>query len=121
MLAEVLNLVETDEVSLLRTMDPIHDSNSDTALNPLLLLYSVDIDEFSEQDLPDLVERHDSIPLAKVQNEVELDIIRQMASMQSQPAIMEDYRRYVVIRSEAEVHLPSERNGVSTTLLKRLQ
>lgn len=117
-LSELSNLIEEDEIALLQTISTIGNLNSDMETSsPLSLLFSVDIDQFSEQDLPELARRHDHLTFNKVQSEAELDIIRRMTSMQSQPTVMEEYRRYVIVRSEGETHLSSGTNGLEWVTL----
>lgn len=48
-----------------------------------------------------------------VREMLERDIVNDLTRLQMQPCIYEEYRRFVVIKSEMDVHIAWDRDGVS--------
>ena len=111
--ADLLNMVDTLSLSLLST-PPISQSNSRQVSTwvswqtELPLLQARDI---LERCLRSFVEQHTELPEEQWSSSVEREILSSLASIQLQPAIMDKYRRFVVLDGQqGEGHTPG---GVS--------
>lgn len=57
-----------------------------------------------------------SLTEAEIQKHIEDEIVNDLISLQMQPAICENFRRFVVIKAVSEVYIDFDKNGVSHTL-----
>jgi hypothetical protein len=112
LLSNIVNLLADGEISLLRA-PPLHgDDPGHIWVGSQLKLFLLDASGLLEECLNTFVFHYSSTPAAQLTSAVEAEISQDLLRMQTQPSMMENYRRFVVIKEVNSKELDSNKDGV---------
>jgi hypothetical protein len=112
-----LKLIEDGQVSLLQAP-----RNSETAadgdnnkrwVSKQILMMSLDTRGLLEECWKQFNTKYANVPESTWSSVMDAEISEDLSYMQMQPAIMQEYRRYVVIKGPGNDHIEWDRDGVS--------
>ena len=114
---ELLRLIEDGSVALLHAPELSRDaaSEGDPALlwtRWMLRLPSMNARQILEECLRIAAEQFANTSEADLPSAMEKEIARDLRRMQIQPAIMDNYRRFVVLKSKSDTYFADEKPGV---------
>ncbi|KDQ54746.1 hypothetical protein JAAARDRAFT_347429 [Jaapia argillacea MUCL 33604] len=115
---DLIEMIEEGEISLIDAPSLNRRWSTDTNseglyrrpqahLTDLLPMKAADRLRFSVQAF---TARYANVPPARLASNLEGDISRDLSNMQTQPAIMAEYRRYVIIKGPSDDHLPWDKD-----------
>jgi hypothetical protein len=114
----LLTAIEEGEVALVHA--PPHRRNplgEDDPMRDWVRHYFTSIPMQSRAILEDCIkvfnEQYTNVQKSEWSSVIELEISNDLSSMQMQPAIMENYRRFVVIKAAHDNHIGWNKDGVS--------
>jgi hypothetical protein len=112
-----LKLIEDGQVSLLQAPRPIQASaeSDDTSgwVSKQIRTMSLDARGLLEECWKQFNGNYPNVPESAWPSKMDAEISEDLSFMQMQPAIMQEYRRYVVIKGPGNDHIEWDRDGVS--------
>jgi hypothetical protein len=113
----LLNLVAEGQVSLLRSPSQVQEENdsNEWALTQLKML-QLTRRGLLEECMREFKEAYSHVEESGWMPAAEAEISRDLLSIQLQPAVMDAYRRYVVIKGAKDDRIPWDKDGVSVML-----
>ncbi|KAI0936045.1 hypothetical protein AcV5_004288 [Taiwanofungus camphoratus] len=123
-LGEILSLIEQGRVSLLRAppLTQCPKPNNDPAIEWVgwqLRLLRSDARGLLEECMRLATEQYPNTPEAELPIAIQQEITRDLLSMQMQPAIMDKYRRFVVVKTSNDHCFEDDKDGLECTTLPR--
>ncbi|CCM02177.1 uncharacterized protein FIBRA_04256 [Fibroporia radiculosa] len=115
---ELLRLINEGTVSLLIAPPPLHQLKNNRALATEWTSWQIDLLEThtARETLKFCLEtasaQHLNVAEQDLPEAIQKEIARDLWMMQSQPAIMDEYRRLVVIKSEADTYFRQHKEGI---------
>jgi hypothetical protein len=100
------------EVSLLRAPALHGDDHEPGWIGAQLRLFSLNASGLLEECLNTFAARYSNTSVEQLQGVVEAEISKDLLRMQTQPSIMENYRRFVVIKGTSSREADLNKDGV---------
>jgi hypothetical protein len=112
LLHDVVTLIAEGEVSLLRA-PALHGDNLEPGwLSSQLRLFSLNASSLLEECLRIFATHYANTSTAQLPGAMEAEISKDLLRMQTQPSIMENYRRFVVIKETSSEETDLNKDGV---------
>jgi hypothetical protein len=112
MLHHIVTLVTEGEISLLRAPALYGDDPGPGWISSQLRLFSLDVSGLLEECLSTFAAHYSNMSVAQLPGAVEAEISDDLLRMQTQPSIMESYRRFVIVKGTSSRQSDLNKDGV---------
>jgi hypothetical protein len=112
LLHNIVTLMAEGEVSLLRAPALHGDDPGPSWVSSQLKLFSLNASGLLKECLSTFAANYSNTPVAQLSDAMEAEISEDLLRMQTQPSIMENYRRFVVIKKTSSSQADLTKDGV---------
>jgi len=119
LLHNIIALLADGEISLLRAPGLHGDDPGPGWISSQLRLFSLDASGLLEECMRTFTAHYSNTPIAQLPGALEAEISKDLLRMQTQPSIMENYRRFVVIKETSSKEADLNKDGFEWTTLTK--
>jgi hypothetical protein len=112
LLHQIITLIAEGDVSLLRAPALYEDVHESDWVSSQLKLISLNAPGLLEECLRIFTAKYSNISMAQLADAIEIEISEDLLRMHTQPSIMENYRRFVVIKETSSRETGIHKDGV---------